>query len=219
MRSERRKTILDTLFVTALATLPVACAMEASGDKAPRGTPEDELGVAEPVPARAAQTGDVSMIRLTAEQQEAFQAEVTGHLNDYGEGTQIGINQISFHEGRTILTLPLPGETRARTVDEAITPAAATDCHGNDRLWACLWSDTNFNGARLEHTKCETLTLASPFNTSTASIYNNQSLNTQTVILNGSRQILNASQAPSRINDTGVLNRGQARFWRVCPQT
>jgi hypothetical protein len=205
--------------MTALATLPVACAMEASGDKAPQGTPEDELGDAELGSARAAPTEDVSIIRLTAEQQKALQAEVTGHLNDYGEGTQIGINQVSFHEGHTILTLPLPGETKARAVDEPIRLAAATDCHGNERGWACLWSSTNFNGTRLEHLKCETLILASPFNSSTASIYNNQTTGTQTLVLNGSGQILNASRAPSSINDTGVLNRSQARQWVVCPQT
>ncbi len=216
MKSERRKTILGMLLVTALATLPVACAMEASGDKVPQRTPEAELGDAELGSARAAPTGDVSMIRLTAEQQEALQAEVTGHLNDYGKGTQIGINQVSFDEGHTILTLPLPGETKARAVDELITPAAATDCHSNQQGWACLWSGTNFSGTRLEHFNCETLSLGSPFNSSTASIYNNQTTGTQTLLLNGSGQILNANQAPSRINDTGVLNRSQARLWRVC---
>jgi hypothetical protein len=197
MKSEKRKTILDILVVAALATLPVACAMEASGDK-------------------AAPTGDGSTIQLTAEQQEALRVEVTGHLNDYGEGTQIGINQVSFHGGDIILTLPLPGETKARAVDELITPAAATDCHGNQLGWACLWSDTNFTGSRLEGFNCVTMTLASPFNGNTASIYNNQTTGTQTLVLNGAREILNANLAPSRINDTGVLNRSQARFWRVC---
>jgi hypothetical protein len=79
-----------------------------------------------------------------------------------------------------------------------------------------LWSGTNFSGTRLEHFDCETLVLGVPFNTSTASIYNNQTTDTQTLVLNGSGQILNANLAPSRINDTGVLNRSQARRWRVC---
>jgi hypothetical protein len=200
MKNERRKTIIDMLVVTALATLPVACATEASDDKASPGTQDD-----------------VSAIRLTAEQQEALQADVTGHLNDYGEGTQIGINQISFDDGNTILTLPLPGETRARAVDEPISQGLASACHSNQVGWACLWSDTNFNGTRIEHLKCETLTLTAPFNSSTASVYNNQTAGTQTIILNASGQILNASVAPTRINDLGVLNRNQARRWRVCP--
>jgi hypothetical protein len=199
MENERRKTILDMLMVTALATLPVACAMEASGDNATQRTQEE-----------------VSNIRLTAAQQLALQAEVTGHLNDYGEGTQISINQVSFNDGNTILTLPLPGETSARAVDEPITQGVASACHGNQVGWACLWSDTNFNGSRLEHFNCETVTLGAPFNSSTASIYNNQTTGTQTVILNASGQILNANLAPSRIHDTGVLNRSQARRWRVC---
>jgi hypothetical protein len=199
MKSERCKTMLNMLVGTALATLPVACATEASGDQTTQGAPEE-----------------VSTIRLTAAQQEALQSEVIGHLNDYGKGTQIGINQVSFHDGQTILILPLPGEAKARTVDALITPAAATDCHGNQLGWACLWQGTNFTGMRLEHFNCETVVLASPFNGSTGSIYNNQTAGTQTLVLNGSSQILNASQAPSRINDTGVLNRGQARLWRVC---
>jgi hypothetical protein len=165
---------------------------------------------------QALASGDVSIIRLTAAQQEALQTEVTGHLNDYGKGTQIGINQVSFNEGNTILTLPLPGETKARAVGELISPAAATDCHSNQQGWACLWSGTNFSGTRLEHFNCETLSLGSPFNSSTGSIYNNQTAGTQTLLLDGSSQILNANQAPSRINDTGVLNRSQARLWRVC---
>jgi len=123
--------------------------------------------------ASSVQAGDVPVLQLSEAQRQALQAEVTKHLNDYGEGMQIGINQISYDNGRTILTLPLPGETKARAVHEPVAQlGAATDCHNNDRGWACLWSDTNFNGARLEGFDCETRTLRPPFNTSTASIYN-----------------------------------------------
>jgi hypothetical protein len=60
------------------------------------------------------------------------------------------------------------------------------------------------------------VTLTTPFNSSTASMYNNQTTGTQTLILNGSSEVLNANRAPSTINDLGVLNRSKARFWRVC---
>lgn len=214
MKTARYRLLGDMLFVIALATLPVACAMEA---KAQDGPPENKLADNELEQARAAPTGYASMVRLTAEQQQALQAEVISHLNDFGRGTQIGINQISFDAGRTIVVLSLPGEAKVSTADESIGIAAATDCHNNEVGWACLWANTNFTGARIERFDCGTLTLPSPWNSSTASIYNHQTTGTQTIILNGSGQILNASQAPSRINDTGVLNRSQARRWIVCP--
>ncbi|MEV4246744.1 peptidase inhibitor family I36 protein [Streptosporangium canum] len=82
--------------------------------------------------------------------------------------------------------------------------------------YACLWSDTNFNGTRLAQSQCGTITLGSLFNSSVGSIHNNQTTGTQTLLLNASRQILNASMAPSRINDAGVGTRSYARYWRVC---
>lgn len=173
------------------------------------------LGVAHAASASSAAPAKpvLPAVNLTTAQQAALQTQVQKHLNDYGAGQQIGINQISWDAGRTILTLPLPGETKARGVNEAVAALGTANC---SYLYACLWSDTNFNGTRLSRTDCATITLAAPFNTSTASVHNNQSSGTQTLVLNGSHQVLNGTLAPSRANDTGVGSRSNARYWTVC---
>ena len=100
-------------------------------------------------------------------------------------------------------------------MDEPIPSPTPTGC---PRTFACLWPDTNFRGDRHEEDlPCgRILNLPARFLTSLASIQNNQTTGTQTVIYNGRGEILSASLAPSRINDTGVLNRSQARSWKVC---
>lgn len=156
----------------------------------------------------------VPRLEFTTVERQTLQAQVDQHLHDYGSGTQMGLNEIMFDDGRVVLTLPLPGERKARAMDEPVSAQGVANCAS---LFACLWSDTNFNGTRLSKIDCGQLTLAAPFTTSTASIHNNQSSGTQTIIYNGSHSILNASMAPSRINDTGVGTRANARFWLVCP--
>lgn len=155
-----------------------------------------------------------SQVAYTKSELETLQAEVDKHLNNYGGGKQISINQVSYEDGQMILTLPLPGETKARGLDEPVTPLGTANCAG---LSACLWSDTNFNGQRISREPCQRITLAAPFNSSVGSIHNNQSNGTQTILFNSSGQILNANMAPSRINDTGVGTRFAARSWQVCP--
>lgn len=164
-------------------------------------------------PANAKAKANIPTVNVTPAQQQALQTEVNTQLKNYGGGTQIGVNQIAYDNGQLILTLPLPGEKKARAVGEPMAPDGVANCGFTH---ACLWSDTNFNGSRLDRVNCDFITLSSPFNSSTASIHNNQTTGTQTVILNSSRQILNASLAPSRINDTGVGSRSNARFWQVC---
>lgn len=153
--------------------------------------------------------GDLETVSLSPAQRAELQAEVDQHLKNYGGGVQIGINQVSYENGQMILTLPLPGESSARAVGAPQVMMCRFE-------FACLWSNTNFTGTKIERAACGTITLAAPFNSSTASIQNNQTSNTQTMILNASRAILNANLAPSQINDNGVLNRSQARFWVVC---
>ncbi|SDJ75122.1 peptidase inhibitor family I36 protein [Nonomuraea jiangxiensis] len=160
-----------------------------------------------------ARIADVPEIKLTDPEKQALQAEVDKHLKDYGGGKQIGINEIAYEDNRLILTLPLPGEKKARAANEPITPLGVANCAYE---YACLWSDTNFNGTRIARYACGTIALGAPFNSSVGSIHNNQTTGTQTLLLNGSRQILNGSLAPSRVNDTGVGSRANARNWTVC---
>lgn len=153
-------------------------------------------------------------IVFTTAEKRALQAQINERLGDYGGGAQTGINEITYDNGLLILTIPLPGERKARAVNESATPLGVANCPYE---FACLWSDTNFNGDRLARAACTTITLAAPFNSSTGSIHNNQTPGTQTLLLNSSRQILNANFPGSRINDTGVGSRWYARYWRVCP--
>ncbi|PPK63160.1 hypothetical protein V5P93_004096 [Actinokineospora auranticolor] len=161
----------------------------------------------------AATATPAPQVAPAAHSQETLQSQVDKHLHDYGAGKQIGVNQIAFDEGRTILTLPLPGERGARAASEPVSALGTANCA---YAYACIWSDTNFNGTRLSRTACDLITLAAPFNTSTGSVHNNQTNGTQTVLYNASGQILNANQALSKINDTGVGTRAYARTWRVC---
>jgi hypothetical protein len=102
-------------------------------------------------------------------------------------------------------------------VDEALTDSslAAAKC---PRLFVCIWTDTNFRGVpQRKKLPCgKLLRLKKPFTENLASIQNNQTPGRQTVIYNDRKEILNANIAPSKINDTGVLNRSKARFWKVC---
>ncbi|GAB1819158.1 hypothetical protein [Herbidospora sp. RD11066] len=150
---------------------------------------------------------------LTDSQKQSLQAEVNKHLKDYGGGRQIAINEIAYQNDRLILTLPLPGEKKARSLSEPVTTLGTANCSFE---YACLWTNTNFEGTRLSRYACETVTLAAPFTSSVGSIHNNQTTGTQTMLLNASRQILNATLAPSRVNDTGVGTRYASRFWVVC---
>src|SRR6478752_5337277 len=150
------------------------------------------LGLAAPATADSAVPASAPppVTDLTAAEQQELQTQVANRLKDYGGGEQISINQISYLNGTIILTLPLPGEERARSINEPLAASAAPTC---GYTHACLWSDTNFNGAKIERVNCGVITLGAPFNSSTASVYNNQTPGTQTVLMNGSRQILNAS--------------------------
>jgi len=158
-------------------------------------------------------TAGAPVVKFTAAQQQVLQSEVNSHLKDYGGGKQISVNQVAYDNGAMILTLPLPGETKARAIGEPVTALGVADCAFTH---ACLWSDTNFNGSRLDRVICATVVLGAPFNSSTGSIHNNQTTGTQTLLLNAGGEILNGNLAPSRVNDTGVGSRSNARSWRVC---
>jgi hypothetical protein len=155
--------------------------------------------------------------KLTAAEEQAMQAVVNEHLRYSVGAQQISINQIAYANGSVIMTLPLPGEQRARAITEPMTPPGVPNCAFKH---VCLWSDTNFNGTRIDRVVCNGMkyfVLPAPFNVSIGSIHNNQTPGTQTMVLDSDLRVLHANLAPSTINDTGVGARYGARFWQICP--
>jgi len=154
---------------------------------------------------------------LTAAEEEAMQAVVNEHLKKSVGAKQISINQIAYADGSVIMTLPLPGEQTARAINELMAPSDTPNCAFEH---VCLWTDTNFNGTRIDRVVCNGIkyfVLPAPFNASIGSIHNNQTWGTQTMVLNSTQQVLHANLAPSTIHDTGVGSRHGARFWQICP--
>ncbi len=132
------------------------------------------------------------------------QAKVDYFLAISKDGKQTAPNEISFEDGKVILTVA-PAEGNS---------VQAADCAA---LYACLYDGTNFGYPRLALTDCGTYTLSNyGFANITSSIHNTQSSNTQTYILNSSSQILNANRAPSKVNDVGVGGTNRAVRWLVC---
>jgi hypothetical protein len=110
----------------------------------------------------------------------------------------------------------LPGEEVARAVDgdfEVMADLCASQ-------WSCIYDNTNFAGDNaLRHARfnCEEVNLASiGWANRASSVHNNQSSNTQTLLLNSGRSILHANRAPSKVNDLGVESGNDADLWRVC---
>jgi hypothetical protein len=156
----------------------------------------------------------VPAVTLTPEQRLELQARVDGYLKDDAGARQISLNQVSYDNGSSIVTVVLPSETKARAINEPITPQGVADC---PRPQACVWIGTNFNGDRHNSgNRCGPINLPERFLNNVGSMQNNLNPGTQARIFNGSGEILTASLAPSRINDLGVLNRSRVRSYRTC---
>ncbi|MFI7662789.1 hypothetical protein ACIBTW_28320 [Micromonospora parva] len=151
---------------------------------------------------------------LSAADKVTMQGLLDAQLKNSVGGKQIGVNQIAYDNGATILTLPLPGERQARTVDGPVLPLGTPNCEFE---YACLYDGTNFDSLMLSRAACGEINLSSlGLANRVSSIHNNQTNNTQTYIMNSSRQILNANRAPSKVNDVGVGGTNRAVYWRVC---
>lgn len=135
------------------------------------------------------------VVNLTAAEKQAMQAAVDEQLRNSDGGKQVSVNQIAYANGSVVMTLPLPGETKARAIDEPLSPLGVANCPFEH---VCLWSDTNFNGTKIDRVICNGtnyLALPAPFNTSTGSIHNNQTFGTQSMLLNSARQILSCKHS------------------------
>jgi hypothetical protein len=89
-------------------------------------------------------------VGLTAAEAKTLQAEVDTYIARVG-GTQVSINKIDVN-GAGSLTVPLPGEARAREVSAAGAVAAAATCP--DRNF-CVYSGPDLTGSKYEWYYCK----------------------------------------------------------------
>lgn len=132
-------------------------------------------------------------------------------------GKQIGVNQVSWRDGKVVMTFPLPGEKKARAVNEPLGALGTPNC---SYLWTCLYEHANFDGRRLTWSDCNFENLADwGFNDKTTSWHNNQSRGTQTHVYNwtgSSWALLWTSTAPSSSSNVGAANNDKADGLWVC---
>ena len=159
----------------------------------------------------------IEVVKLSSAEAWALQQRVDQQLKNSVDGKQIGPNQVSYYDGTIIVTLVLPGEESARAVNNDFeVQASLCTTLGH----ACIYDLTNFagdNALRVDKVNCEEINLNSiGWLNRVSAIHNNQTTNTQTLLLDHNRNILNANRAPSKINDLGVESGNDADYWRVC---
>lgn len=164
----------------------------------------------------AAAAGPAEVVAMSPAELWQLQQRVDQQLANSEGGKQIGPNTISYYDGNVLVNLVLPGETFARRVNDDFEVQADLCAF----QWSCIYDNTNFagdNALRVAKFNCEEINLSSiGWANRVSSIHNNQTSNTETIILNSSRQILNANRAPSKVNDVGVGGANRAIYWRVC---
>ncbi|WP_371575374.1 hypothetical protein [Streptomyces sp. NBC_01314] len=132
-------------------------------------------------------------------------------------GEQIGVNQVAWRDGKAVMTFPLPGEKKARAVNEPRGTLGTPNC---SYLWTCLYEHSNFDGRRLTWSDCNFENLSNwGFIDQTTSWHNNQSRGTQTHVYNwtgSSWALLWTSTAPSSSSNVGSANNDKADGLWVC---
>ncbi|MGW0232865.1 peptidase inhibitor family I36 protein [Streptomyces sp. NPDC002996] len=179
------------------------------------------LGLAGPT---SAATAIDSTIAAQAERAGLSKSEVADLQKQIDEqmaatpgGKQIGVNQVSWRDGNAVMTWPLPGEKKARAVDEPIGALGSPNC---SYAWTCLYEHRDFDGRRLTWSDCAFVNLANwSFNDKTSSWHNNQTSGTQTHVYNwtgSSWSRLWTSTAPSWSSYVGNTNNDKADGLWVC---
>lgn len=144
------------------------------------------LGVASGALAAAALTGQASAAQpdtttdadrtiastLTMAERDQVNAEVAQTLRETKGGERIGLNQIAWPHKGAVMTIPLPGEKRARAADQPV----GTRSKGCSYKHVCLYDYVDFEGRELEFYECKFQKLRwYDFTNRTSSWVNNQS--------------------------------------------
>ncbi|MEU6919217.1 peptidase inhibitor family I36 protein [Streptomyces olindensis] len=181
------------------------------------------VGLAGPTSASASTTLDRTIAaqaeRAGLDQREvaALQKQIDRQMAFTPGGEQIGVNQVAWRGGKTIMTFPLPGEKQARAVDEPVGTLGTANC---SYTWTCLYEHDDYDGRRLTWQDCAFNNLADyDFNDKASSWHNNQTRGTVTRVYNwtssGWSQIW-SSTAPSRSSYVGNADNDKADGIRVC---
>ncbi|MGJ7414590.1 peptidase inhibitor family I36 protein [Streptomyces cinereoruber] len=161
--------------------------------------------------------GQARKAGLTENEVTDLQRQIDKQMKITPGGKQIGVNQIAWRGGKAVMTFPLPGEKRARSVDETFGALGTPNC---SYLWTCLYEHSNFDGRRLTWSDCNFENLANwGFNDQTTSWHNNQSRGTQTRVYNwtgSSWALMWTSTAPSSSSNVGSANNDKADGLWVC---
>ena len=115
---------------------------------------------------------------LNASERHQMDAEVARTLQNTTGGKRISLNQIAWPEKGAIMTIPLPGEKRARAANQPIDTKALCDYK-----YACLFSDTGYTGRKVSFKKCSFQKLRwFTFTNKTSSWINNQTKGTKATL-------------------------------------
>ncbi|OEJ24875.1 hypothetical protein BGM19_26130 [Streptomyces agglomeratus] len=179
------------------------------------------LGLAGPTSAsttlEAKIASEVKQAGLSRSEAAGLQKQIDQQLATTPGGEQTGVNEISWRGGKAVMTFPLPGEKRARAVNEPLGALGTPNCN---YAWTCLYEHANFDGRRLTWSDCNFENLANwGFNDKTTSWHNNQTRGTQTHVYNwtgSSWALLWTSTAPSSSSNVGSANNDKADGLWVC---
>ena len=108
---------------------------------------------------------------LNASERQQVNAEVAENLRKSKGGKRISLNQIAWPKDGVVMTIPLPGEKRARPADQPI----GTKGDGCTYKRTCLYDYGDFEGRELEFYYCKFQKLRNyNFTNKTTSWANNQ---------------------------------------------
>jgi hypothetical protein len=190
------------LTVLVLALLGLGAPAYSAGD--PDGA--DAASAADRLPGAA---------QVTEAQRATLDSQIADRLSSTRGGTRISVNQISWHDGGVVLTLPLPGESRAR--DLTASRVANGPC-AYERV--CLWSGFQKSGEKLSFYTCAYRKLRHyDFTNRTTTWENHQSGRTLTRLdyWTGSRtKPLDALSVGSWRDFSGTSRDNRADFLKVC---
>ncbi|MGW0775907.1 peptidase inhibitor family I36 protein [Streptomyces sp. NPDC002835] len=194
-----RTKLAATLFAGALTVLGVT------------GTTSAATTLDSTIAAQAERAG------LSTSEVAGLQKQIDEQLEITPGGEQIGVNQVAWRDGKTIMTFPLPGEKKARAVGEPVTTLGTANC---SYTWTCLYEHASYEGRRLTWQDCAFNNLSTwGFNDKASSWHNNQTSGTVTRVYNwtgSSWSQIWSSTAPSRDSYVGSSDNDKADGIRVC---
>lgn len=115
---------------------------------------------------------------LTSAERAQVNDEVAETMRKTPGGKRISLNQIAWPDKGAVMTIPLPGEQRARAANQ---PIGTKDLC--DYLHACLFSDSGYTGRKVTFKKCGFQKLRwFNFTNKTSSWINNQTKGTKATL-------------------------------------